>query len=145
MKKKRKFLAGSGGMPPSTSTHPSPQTTLNVKTKICAIRGILKANLKKHSTLKFMMNISFVHSICIHRSIILIFLEKKVCLSIFFHGKDIFLRFSMFISVSILVSATNSRLWLDHMSKPIPKPSQTHFKTPLSNNNSQECALKCQG
>ena len=30
-----------------------------------------------------MMNIGFVPSICIHRSIILIFIEKKVCFSIF--------------------------------------------------------------
>ena len=40
--------------------------------------------MKKSSTLKSMMNISFVSSICIQRSIILIFIEKKVCLSIFF-------------------------------------------------------------
>ena len=43
--------------------------------------------MKKHSTLKFMTNISFVPSVCIHRSIILIFLEKKSMLVDFFHGK----------------------------------------------------------
>ena len=46
------------------------------------------------------MNISFLTSICIRRSIILIFIGKKVCLSIFFP------RFSIFISARILVSAT---------------------------------------
>ena len=40
----------------------------------------------------------------------LISIEKQVCLSIFFHGNIFFLRFSIFISVRILVSATNSRL-----------------------------------
>ena len=34
--------------------------------------------MKKSSTLMFMMNISFVPSICIHRSIIFIFIEKKI-------------------------------------------------------------------
>ena len=81
------------------------------QTKICAIWGILEANLKKCSTLKFMTNISFVPSICFHRSIILIFIERKVCLSIFFPGKYIFPLFSIFISAGVLVSATNSRLW----------------------------------
>ena len=33
--------------------------------------------MKKSSTLKFIMNISFLPSVCIHRSIILIFIEKK--------------------------------------------------------------------
>ena len=56
-----------------------------------------------------MTNISFVPSICIHRSIILIFIEKSMLVD-FFHGKNIFLRFSIFISERILVSATNSRL-----------------------------------
>ena len=68
--KKRKFLGGSGGMPP--------RKFLKVETKICAIWGILEANLKKSSTLMFMMNISFVPSICIHRSIIFILLEKNL-------------------------------------------------------------------
>ena len=69
---------------------------LKVETKICAIWGILEANLKKSSTLKFITNISFLPSICIHRSIILIFIEKmyacrsfpteNICFAIFdFH------------------------------------------------------------
>ena len=42
--------------------------------------------MKKPSTLKFIMNISFLPSVCIHRSIILIFIEKKVSSAIFdFH------------------------------------------------------------
>ena len=56
---------------------PTPQKILKVETKICAIWSILEANLKKSSTLKYMTSISFVLSICIHRSIILIFIEKK--------------------------------------------------------------------
>ena len=47
-----------------------PRKILKVETKICAVLGILEANLKKSSTLKFIMNISFLTSICIHRSII---------------------------------------------------------------------------
>ena len=39
--------------------------------------------MKKSSTVKFIMKISFLPSICIHRSMILIFIGKKVCLSIF--------------------------------------------------------------
>ena len=66
---------GAGGV--TRGTPPSPQKILKVKTKICATGGILEANLKKCSTLKFMINISNVPSICIHRSIILIFIEKK--------------------------------------------------------------------
>ena len=50
---------------------------LKIETKICAIWGILEANLKKSSTLKFIMYISFVPSVCIHRSIISIFKDKK--------------------------------------------------------------------
>ena len=54
--------------------------------------GILEA-VKKYSTLKFIMNISFVPSVCIHRSIVLISIEK-VCLSIFFpHGIYFFVIF----------------------------------------------------
>ena len=79
-KKKRKFLRVSR----------DPLKMLKVETKTCAIWGILESNLKKSNTLKFMTNISFVPSVCIHRSIILIFIEKEVCLSIFFHGKYIF-------------------------------------------------------
>ena len=60
-KKKRKYLGGPGTC--------SPGKFLKVETKICAICGILEENLKKSSSLKF----------------ILIF--KKVCLSIFFPWK----------------------------------------------------------
>ena len=81
-KKKRKYLGGSGGM--------VPRKILKVQTKICAVWGILKANLKKSSTLKFIKNISFLTSICIHRSITLIFTGKKVCLSIFFPNRKFF-------------------------------------------------------
>ena len=77
---------------------------------MCAIWGILEANLKKSSTLRFMTNISFVPSKCIHRPITLIFIEKNMLVD-FFHGKYIFLWFSICISARILVSMTNSRLW----------------------------------
>ena len=44
-----------------------------------------------------MMNVSFVPSICIHRSIILTFIEKKeVCLSIFFPAENIFFQQFLF-------------------------------------------------
>ena len=66
-----------------------PRKILKVETKICALWGILEANLKKSSTFKFIMNMSFVPSICIHRSVIFIFTEKKVYLSIFF-PRDMF-------------------------------------------------------
>ena len=55
----------------------APPEILKVEIKICATWGILEANLKKSSTLMFMMNISFVPSICSHRSTIFIFIEKK--------------------------------------------------------------------
>ena len=55
-----------------------------------------------------MMNISFVPSVCIHRSIILIFMEEKYA-NFFPHGKYFFPRFSIFLSARILVSVTNSR------------------------------------
>ena len=108
-------------MPP-TPLHPPAQRKISkVETKIFAIWGILEANLKKCSTLKFMTNISFVPSICIHRSIILIFIEKKVCLLMLSHRKYIFLQISIFIFARILVSATNSRLcYNDHSGR---KPS----------------------
>ena len=116
MKKKRKYLGGAWGMPtsprgmptspPPPSPRPNPPNILKVETKICAIWSILEANLKKPSTLKFMMIISSVPSICIHRSIILIFIAKKYA---FFYGKCYFPRFSILISARILVSATNSR------------------------------------
>ena len=104
-KKKRKFLRESGASPPP------PREILKVETKTCAIWGILETNLKKSSTLKFMMNINFVPSICIHRSIILIFIEKKSVLVDFFPRKRIFPRCSIFTSVWILFSVANSRLW----------------------------------
>ena len=56
-----------------------PQKILKVETKICAVRGILE----DICTLKFMMNISFVSLICIHGSIILIFIEKCMLVDIF--------------------------------------------------------------
>ena len=62
---------------------------MKVETKICAIWGTLEANLKQPSTLKFIMNISFLPSICNHRSIILIFREKK-CASRFLPPRKIF-------------------------------------------------------
>ena len=103
-KNREEISRGSGGITPPPSPLPA--------TKICAIWGILEANLKKCSTQQFMTNISLIPSICINRSIISIFIRKKVCLLIFFpHGKYIFPRFSIFISARILVSAMNSRLW----------------------------------
>ena len=54
-----------------------------MKTKNCAIWGILEAS----STLKFMMNVSFVPSICIHRSNIIIFIEKSMLVDIFSQRK----------------------------------------------------------
>ena len=59
----------------------------------------------------------------IHRSIILIFIGKKVCLSIFFQRKIFFSLFSIFISARILVSATKLAsikiiiLWSKHETK----------------------------
>ena len=46
-----------------------------------------KVLMKKSSTLKFIMKISFLLLICIHRSIILIFIEKKSMLINFFPRK----------------------------------------------------------
>ena len=96
MKKQRKFLRVWGAPLPTAPRPPPPPPTprkiLKVETKICAIWGILEANSKKCSTLKFMTNISFVPSICTQRSIILIFTEKKVCLSIFFPTENTFFR-----------------------------------------------------
>ena len=62
---------------------------LKVETVTCAICGILEANLKKSSTLKFIMSISFVPSICIHRSITLIVFEESVLVD-FFRMENIF-------------------------------------------------------
>ena len=83
-----------------SKTPPFPQKILKVETNlICAIWGILQANLKKSSTLKFMMNTSFVPSICIHRSIILIFIKKKkgMLVDFFFHSKYFFRNFWLFV------------------------------------------------
>ena len=87
----------------------APWKILKVKTEFCAIWGILEANLHN---LKFMMNISFVPSICIHRSIILIFIEKMYGCQFFFYMENSLPPpwFSIFISVRIFVSMTNSRL-----------------------------------
>ena len=53
------------------------------------------------------MNISFLTSICIHRSIILIFIgRKKYAYRFFSNGKYFFPRFLIFISARIVVSAT---------------------------------------
>ena len=66
--------------------------------------------MKKSSTLKFMMNISFEPSVCIHRSIILIFIEKSMLVNFFFFSRKIFFpRFSIFISARIIF-LMNSRL-----------------------------------
>ena len=80
------FYHGLGACPPTNL----PPKILNIETKICAIWGILKANLKKSSTLKFIMNISFVPSVWIHRVMISIFIPKKVSLSIFFPQNTFF-------------------------------------------------------
>ena len=48
--------------------------------------------MKKSSTLKFMTNISFVPSICIHRFIVFIFIEKKSMLVDLFSMEKIFFR-----------------------------------------------------
>ena len=78
-KKEEISKAGPGHTLPPRPPHPC-QKNLKVKTNLtCTIWGILEANLKKSSTLKFMMYITFVPSICIHRSIILIFMEKYAC------------------------------------------------------------------
>ena len=87
-KKKRKLLGSFGSMAPPPP--PSPWKLLKVETKICAIWGILEANLKKSSTLKFMMNISFVPSICHHWRVVLKKKGKKVWLSIFSHRNYFF-------------------------------------------------------
>ena len=83
----------------------APWKILKVETRICALWDIQGANLKKYSTLKFKMNISFVPSICIHRSIVLIFIEN----SIFSPTKNFFSNF--LISARIFVPAMNSWIW----------------------------------
>ena len=87
-----------------------PRKMLKVKTKICAIWNNLEANLKKSSTLKFIMNISFVPSIRIHIHH-LNFHRQKVYLLILYHRKKFCPWFLIFISARILTSTTNSRLW----------------------------------
>ena len=86
LKKKKKrgnFYGGPGAC--------SPRNFWKSRLKICATWGILEVNLKKYSTLKFIMNISFVPSMCIHRSIILIFIQKKYPCR-FFYPRKIFFR-----------------------------------------------------
>ena len=46
--------------------------------------------MKKSSTLKLIMNISFLSSICIHRSIFLIFIAKKKSMLVNFFPQKIF-------------------------------------------------------
>ena len=66
-------------------------TNINFVSSICIHRSIILIFIEKKYTLKFMTNISFVPSICIHRSIILIFIDKKkFACRFFFHGKYIF-------------------------------------------------------
>ena len=89
MKKKEEISRGVLGHANPLAPY-NPRKNLKVKTKFCAICGILDANLKKCSTLKFMMNISFVLSICFHRSIILIFIEKSMLVDSFSHTKKYF-------------------------------------------------------
>ena len=84
LKKKRgNIWGGSGGMLPWKIWK---MRLKSDETKICAIWGIPEENLKKSSTLKFILCISFLPSICIHRSIILIFKEKSMLVD-FFPGK----------------------------------------------------------
>ena len=81
-RKKRKYLGDPGAC--------SPGTFFKVETEICAVWGIQEASLKKSSTLKFIMNISFVPSVCIHRPIIFIFIEKKYACRFFSLGNILF-------------------------------------------------------
>ena len=90
---------------------PSPRKFWKSRLKYVQFEAFWKAHVKKSSTLKFILEISFVPLICIHRSTILIFIEQTVCL-IFFHRMYFFLRLSIFISVRILIFVTNSRLCL---------------------------------
>ena len=83
MKKREEIYRAGGRGGVSGGISPLPPKILKVETKIWEVWGILEANLKKCSTLKFMMNISFVPSICIHRSIILIFKEKSMLADFF--------------------------------------------------------------
>ena len=83
--KKEEISKGSRGM--------LPQTILKVKTKTCAIWGILAVNLKKSSTLKFMTNIQFCilnlhENSQVHH---LNFIEKNSMLADFFPTENIFL------------------------------------------------------
>ena len=110
MKKKVKISTGVRG-----HASPLPRKILKVATKICAIWGILEANLKKSSTLKLIMNMSFVPSICIHRFIIFIFIRKKYACRFFCPRNIFFPPFSIFISARFLVSTTNSRLCTMHI------------------------------
>ena len=115
-----------------------------VATKICAISGILEANLKKCSTQKIVTNISFVPSICLHRSIILIIIEKSMLLTFFpwkIHFSTIFNfpfrenpRFHD--EIQALVYLFLQSYYVGHL----PKPhhgllAASSLMTPLNNNN----------
>ena len=79
-KKRRKFLGGSESIPHP----PSPRTILKFKLKSVQFEAFWR-QIWRNLAHKFITNISFVPSICIHRSIISILIGKeKVCLSIFF-------------------------------------------------------------
>ena len=86
--KKRKYQGESWGM--------LPWKTLKVETKICAIWGILETNLKKSSILKFIRNITFLLSIYIHRSIILIIREKSMLVDFFLTENILFCDLRLF-------------------------------------------------
>ena len=95
-----------------------PWKILKVESKICAIWGILDANSKKSSILKFIMNISFPPSTCIHRSIILIFIEKKSMLVDFSphrKKKKKSASFDFHFCENLHYFATNSRLCHVHV------------------------------
>ena len=70
-----------------------PRKIWKVETKICANWGILEANLKKSSTLKFIMYIIFVPSVFVHGSTIFILIEKSILVNLF-PRKIFFQRFS---------------------------------------------------
>ena len=82
-----------------------PWKILNIETTICAIWGILEANLKISSTLKLINEYHFctfnLHSQIYHLN----FHRKKVFLLIFAHRRYFFPWFSISISTGILVSA----------------------------------------
>ena len=90
--------------------HAPLEKNLKVETKICAILRHSGGKFEQSSTLKivkFTMKSSFLSSVCIHRSITLIFIEKKYVYRFFSNGKYFVPRFLISISARILVSATN--------------------------------------